>query len=46
MEKGFKQLIVISKDLYNNTEYSKAESLLTEVQKMLYVLIKNLEQKS
>ncbi len=35
---------IISKDLYRNINFSKMESLLTEVQKMLFVLIKSLKK--
>jgi len=38
--------ITISRDLYSDIEFGRAESLLTEVQKMLYVLIKKLKQTS
>lgn len=35
--------IIISKDLYQNLDFSKGESLLEEVQKMLITMIKRLE---
>lgn len=35
--------IIISKDLYKAVNFSKAEALLQEVQKMLTVMIKKLE---
>lgn len=37
--------IIISKDLYPKIDFSKAESLLEEVQKMLFVIIKKLNAK-
>ncbi len=37
--------IIIAKNIYANLDYSKAESLLTEVQKMLFVLIQKLNNK-
>jgi len=37
--------IIISKDLYNNINFSKASSLLEEIQKMLAVLIRKLNAK-
>jgi four helix bundle protein len=37
--------LVIAQDLYKGHDYSNAESFLTEIQKMLYVLIRNLEEK-
>lgn len=37
--------IIISKDLYKKIDFSKAESLLIEVQKMLFVMIKKLKDK-
>ncbi len=37
--------IIITKDLYQNVDYQKAESLLEEVQKMLNAMIKKLENK-
>jgi len=38
--------LIIAKDLYQNINYSRAESLLEEVQKMLNTLIQKLENKS
>lgn len=35
---------IISKDLYRNINFLKMESLLTEVQKMLFALIKSLKK--
>jgi len=35
--------LIIAKDLYQKVNYQKAESLLEEVQKMLNVMIKKLE---
>ena len=35
--------IIIAKDLYSNIDYSKTESLLREVQKMLITIIKKLD---
>jgi four helix bundle protein len=48
--KSFKELrvwhrLIITKDLYHKFDYQKAESLLEEVQKMLNVIIKKLENK-
>ncbi len=37
--------ILLTKDLFPRTDYSKAESLLEEVQKMLIVMIKKLNAK-
>jgi len=37
--------LIIAKDLYQNINYSKTESLLEEIQKMLNVMIKKLENK-
>ena len=37
--------IIITKDLYKNIDFTKAESLLEEVQKMLIVMIKKLNAK-
>jgi len=37
--------LIIAKDLYQNINYQKAESLLEEVQKMLNILMKKLENK-
>ena len=37
--------LLISKKQYPNTNYAKAESLLVEIQKMLYVLIRKLREK-
>lgn len=37
--------IIISKDLYKTVDYAKAEGLLSEVQKMLFALIKSLNGK-
>jgi len=37
--------IIISKDLYQNIDFSKAESLLEEIQKMLVVMIRKLNAK-
>ncbi len=37
--------IIISKDLYLNIDFSEAESLLTEIQKMLYTMISKLNAK-
>jgi four helix bundle protein len=37
--------IIISKDLYSNINFSKTESLLEEVQKMLVVIIRKLNAK-
>ncbi len=37
--------ILLTKDLFPKTDYSKAESLLEEVQKMLIVMIKKLNAK-
>jgi len=37
--------IIIAKDLYRNTAFSKAESLLVEIQKMLSVILKKLRSK-
>lgn len=37
--------LIIAKDLYQNLNYKQAESLLEEVQKMLNVMIKKLENK-
>ena len=37
--------IIISRDIYKEIDFSKAESLLEEVQKMLVVLIKKLNTK-
>lgn len=36
-------LILISKDLYQNIDFSKSESLLEEIQKMLITIIKKLD---
>src|SRR3989338_898159 len=38
--------IIISKDIYKEIEFSKTESLLVEVQKMLITLIKKLNSNS
>ncbi len=38
--------LIIAKDLYQNINYSRAESLLEEIQKMLNTLIQKLENKS
>ena len=38
--------LIISKRQYSGISYSKAESLLEEIRKMLYVLIKKLKAKS
>lgn len=35
--------LIISKDLYTSVDFSKSESLLLEIQKMLIVLIKKLD---
>lgn len=35
--------IIISKELYGNIDFNKAESLLKEIQKMLFALIKKLK---
>ena len=37
--------IIISKNLYGKLNFSKSESLLTEIQKMLFVIIKQLNAK-
>lgn len=37
--------LIIAKNLYQNIEYQKVESLLEEVQKMLNIMIKKLENK-
>jgi len=37
--------IIISKDLYQNIDFSKAGSLLEEIQKMLVVMIRKLNAK-
>ena len=37
--------VIITKDLYKNIDFTKAESLLEEVQKMLIVMIKKLNAK-
>lgn len=37
--------LIIAKDLYHSLNYQKLESLLEEVQKMLNVMIKKLENK-
>jgi four helix bundle protein len=37
--------VIISKDLYKKVNFSKMESLLEEIQKMLFVLIKKLRAK-
>jgi four helix bundle protein len=37
--------VLLSKDLYSNIDFSKAESLLEEVQKMLVVMIRKLNAK-
>jgi four helix bundle protein len=37
--------LVIAKDLHKNPNYQKVESLLEETQKMLYRMIKSLENK-
>ena len=37
--------LIIAKDIYQNIDYQKGESLLEEVQKMLNILIKKLENK-
>ena len=38
--------LIIAKDLYQNINYLRAESLLEEIQKMLNTLIQKLENKS
>lgn len=38
--------IIIAKRLYSKLDYSKAESLLEEIQKMLNVMIQRLKEKS
>jgi len=38
--------LIIAKDLYQNINYSRAESLLEEIQKMLNTLIQKLENKT
>ncbi len=42
---GLETQLIISKRPYSSLDYSSAESLLEEVQKMLTVLIKNLNNK-
>jgi len=37
--------IIIAKRIYEKPDYSMADSLLTEVQKMLFVMIRNLKTK-
>lgn len=37
--------LIIAKDLYTNVNHQKADSLLQEAQKMLYGIIKKLENK-
>ncbi len=37
--------IIISRDLYKEINFAKTEALLEEVQKMLFVMIKNLNAK-
>lgn len=37
--------MIISKDLYPKIDFSKIESLLVEVQKMLYTMLKKLKAK-
>lgn len=38
--------IIIAKNLYPGTNFSKAESILIEIQKMLITIIKKLETKN